>query len=916
MTFTSAFLAFVALQLPASPEVDTTRLAHANGIPVPIVRAVRAERPPVIDGHLDDEAWSSAPLITEFWQRNPKEGEPATQRTEVRILYDNDALYVGARLYESDPSVIRAELTRRDAGSSSDLFTVDLDTYHDHQTSMRFFVNPLGVRGDGITSNDQDYADRSWDPVWLAATQRDSLGWNAEMRIPLSQLRFPPRAHQVWGVNFYRYSQSRQESAAFVLVRQNEQGTASRFAHLVGISDVPAPRRVELAPYARASLETRRPVPGDPFFDGSELTSGYGLDLKYGVTSNLTLDATFNPDFGQVEADPAELNLSVFETFFSERRPFFLEGAQIFNFGGCSGFCFSFQPDFFYSRRIGRSPTLFPSAERAFRMGTVTRGPFMDVPASTPILGAAKLTGKLPSGTSIGLLHAETGDVHGMVHAEVETDGGEVTLRYRDQIEPAGHHSIARLRQDFRGGATTLGIILTHVARDLDTPALQARLNDRALAGGLDWQHRWRQNRFNFRGQVGWSTIHGSPEAITRAQTSSARYYQRPDIDYVELDPTRTSLSGYTGGAGLTYNASSGFNFGLSASTVSPGFEINDAGIMFSADNRTGGVHVGWQRPKPGRIVRFQGFDAYVAQDWNSGWTPIGGSGGAGGFIGLQNNWHGSVFMNYSPEALSATLTRGGPLMTRPAQRSINVFLGTDDRKQVSASGFTFLQRTEAGGRRLSGNISVNWRPATHVQLTLGPNASMSRTDAFYAAAVTDPGATATFGRRYIFAQSEQRSLGVTTRLNYTFTPDLTFQLYMQPFTASAAYTGFKELRRPRSYEFLRYGVDDGSTIAPETAEPGCEQQGACYRVDPDGAAGATSSFVLANPDIAFRSLRGTAVLRWEYLPGATVFAVWTQRRSDSDRSGEFGGVRDIPDLFSLPAENVFLLKASYWFSR
>ena len=406
----------LALQL-AVPVADTTHDSHPNGVRAPRVRAVRTDRPPSIDGRLDDAVWRAAPAYSSFLQSTPTEGAPAAQPTEVRILYDDAAIYIAARMSESDPTKIRRELTRRDQGGDGDILIVALDSYHDHLGAFGFALNPSGVRLDAITSKDEENWDFSWDPVWQGASQIDSAGWTAEMRIPLSQLRFPPRAEQVWGVNFFRNQSIRKEENSFVLVKQSERGFASRFAHLVGISGIPTPRRLEALPYVRGQAETRRAVAGDPFFDGSEFTQAIGMDVKYGVTSNLTLDATVNPDFGQVEADPAELNLTAFETFFQEKRPFFVEGAQIFDFGAeCNNFCFVGAPTLFYSRRIGRQPSLDPrlpfigtgSDRRAVHE---VMNSFTDAPSHSPILGAAKITGQLIGGTSIGLLHAETGGV-------------------------------------------------------------------------------------------------------------------------------------------------------------------------------------------------------------------------------------------------------------------------------------------------------------------------------------------------------------------------------------------------------------------------------------------------------------------------------------------------------------------------
>ncbi|MDQ3997863.1 MAG: carbohydrate binding family 9 domain-containing protein, partial [Gemmatimonadota bacterium] len=493
-------LLVLGLQLVAAP--DTARDAHANGIPVPRVTAVRVARAPVIDGKLEDEAWRQAPVVTGFTQSRPTEGAPAQQQTEVQVLYDESALYIGARMRESDRSRIFEQLARRDQGDNGDLLIVAIDSYHDHLTAFGFALNPSGVKIDATSSRDEENWDISWDAVWTGATHIGVDGWTAEMRIPLSQLRFPPGGAHVWGINFWRIRKLANENSALVVVKQSERGFASRFAHLVGIAGLRAPRRFEVMPYVRAQAETRRALAGDPFFAGRRASSGAGVDVKYGVTSNLTLDATVNPDFGQVEADPAQLNLTAFEPFFQERRPFFVEGAQIFDFGvSCNAWCFVGPPSLFYSRRIGRSPSLGARDPYETLAAHESRDSllFMDVPQRSTILGAAKLTGQLASGTSIGILHAETGRADARVDATIRrTDRAPLErVRYEDPVEPHTHYSVLRLRQSFNGGATTVGALGTSVARQMPNDRVRAALPSQAFTAGVDARHRWSKNRFD-----------------------------------------------------------------------------------------------------------------------------------------------------------------------------------------------------------------------------------------------------------------------------------------------------------------------------------------------------------------------------------------------------------------------------------
>ena len=916
----------LALQVGILP-ADTARDAHANGPRVPHVRAVRTERPPVIDGRLDDDVWRAAPVHAGFLQRRPNEGAAAAQPTEVRILYDDGAIYVAARMAEEDPAKIKRELSRHDEGGS-DLFLIALDTYHDHIGSFGFAINPSGVRFDAITSKDEENWDFSWEPVWQGSSRIDSAGWTAEMRIPLSQLRFLPHAEQLWGVNFLRRHSIRKAEDAFVLVKQNERGFASRFAHLVGISGIPAPRRLEALPYVRGQAETRRAIPGDPFFDGREISQAVGVDLKYGLTSNLTLDATVNPDFGQVEADPAELNLTAFETFFREKRPFFIEGSQIFDFGTpCNNFCFTSSPQPFYSRRIGRRPSLDPrvpftgSGTDPLAVDEVASS-FTDTPTHSPILGAVKLTGQLPGGTSVGVLHAETGRVEGRVDATVrEESGGPLTrLRYEDPVEPRGHYSVVRLRQDFNGGATTLGILGTSVFRDLATDALSDAMTSSAMIAGVDARHRWSKNRFDASATMALSRIRGSRTAILSEQNSSARYFGRPDQSYVRVDPAREFLSGYQAQGSFSYNSPRGPYGIMRGQVVSPGFETNDFGFMNQADYRTASVVTGWKRPKPGRIMRDQGVDVFAHYMENFGGDVQDRFAGIGTFNGFANGWGFGTFLIAGTETQDLFVSEGGPKVRRPAWKQWSLDAHSDDSKPVFGFVFGEISRDDLGkvDRRIG--MDINWRPATNVTVSVNPSWNDDEYSALLVRTVTDAGApAATYGTRYVFGEARRRTLSVGTRLNVTFTPYLSFQLFAQPFVAEARYdpARFKELVRGGTYDFMRYGIDGGSTITrymdPSTS--GCGSPSFCYRVDPDGT-GPASEFTFRTPDRTLRSLRGTSVLRWEYRPGAALFLVWTQGREESLRAPRFSGASELTNVFSLAPQNVFLIKLSYWLSR
>ena len=478
-----------------------------------------------------DPVWATVPPESGFRRDVPSDGMPGTQNTEVRVLYDRDALYVAARLFDDRPDLVSRRLNRRDSfGHFNDVFFVLIDSYHDHRTQFVFGVTPAGERRDAIGSGDTNAGlDASWDPVWVAKTSIDSLGWVAEMRIPFSQLRFSSTAAPVWGIQFRRDNVRAGEAADWQWSPRTEPGQVSKYGHLEGLANIPSPRRLELLPYGSSQARlTQGPVTGHPFNDGSITAAEAGLDLKYGLTSNLTLTASVNPDFGQVEADPSVVNLTAYETFFEERRPLFVGGSNIFGFGVSHT-----TPRIFYSRRIGRAPS----------QSLAGTAPFVDEPVATSILGAAKLSGRTRSGWSIGILDAVTGREYGR---SADVVGGPIR---RKPVEPLTNYAVLRVRRDASGGSAGFGFMGTAVHRDLD-PAEFPTLRRAGYAGAFDFFRRWRANQYQLDGFVSGSRIEEEPGAIGLAQLASARYYQRPDQSYAEYDPAATSLSGWIGELG------------------------------------------------------------------------------------------------------------------------------------------------------------------------------------------------------------------------------------------------------------------------------------------------------------------------------------------------------------------------------
>ena len=870
----------------AAVAADTGALRHANGRTPAVVTAVRATGgAPRLDGRLDDAVWELAEPIARFTQRSPLDGQPATESTVVRIAYDDEAIYVAARMYDSEPGRIVSELGRRDAGLSDDHFEFAIDSYHDHRTAFFFKISSAGVRSDGLYSDDGQGYDMSWDPVWDAAARRDSLGWTAECRIPLSQLRFPNTPTQVWGINFNRYIRRKAEDSFWSWISQTDQGYSSFFGHVFGLANLPQPRRLEVLPYVNGAEERLASgTAANPFNDGSREVGRVGLDLKYGLTSSLTLNATVNPDFGQVEADPAEVNLTAYETYFEERRPFFVEGANIFSGGN---------QQYFYSRRIGRPPQRFSEAPE---------GGFVDQPTASTILGAAKLTGRTAGGWSLGLLEAATA-------REYATLSDSTGLRSREVVEPFTNYGVLRARRDFRGGGSSIGFIGTAVNRRLDDDRLDF-LREAAYAGGVDLSHRFSRDRFELTASLGYSYIGGDTAAIRRAQVSSARYYQRPDAGHVALDPTRISLTGWTGSLGFA-RLQGDWVYRLSSAATSPGFEINDLGFQTRADRASASASATRRWTRPGSVFRSVELGASGSASWNHDGDRLSTAAGLDYYFQFLNWWGVMGMLQASPRTVSDNLTRGGPLGVAPAEWAFAFRVSSDPRRRGTLWGGWNVSRNDLGAWYVWSFATVSLRPAPMLSVELTPEYGSSLSRQQFVAAGDDAGAMAMYGRRYVFADVLQHSSALTARLNLTLSPALSLQLYAQPFVAAGDYRRFKELTRPRTTDYLVYGEAPGSSLTPATDDDG---RVVGYDLDPDGT-GPRGALSVGNPDFSFRSLRGNAVLRWEYRPGSTLFLVWTTACSAYGSSPRFDAVGDFRSLCQGRSDNVVAVKMNYWLS-
>jgi hypothetical protein len=847
------FCPLVALVLTATPRLLTAQSQelHAPGHarPINVAHAVRASGPVNLDGRLDESAWASAPVTDSFTQIDPDEGKPSSQHTEVRVLYDDEALYVGVRLH--DTGRIIARLGRRDMPlGDSDWFGLMIDSYHDHRTAFGFDVNPAGVRRDEVKTINVD--DNSWDAVWDVATRVDSAGWTVEYRVPFSQLRFSGDSVQTWGVQFERLIGRTQEYSVSTFIPKSDRGGVPQYGHLEGLRNIASGKRLEVLPYFVTRAEYVDPHL-NPYRTDREYDASAGVDLRYRVASNLTLNATFNPDFGQVEVDPAVINLGVYETFFEEKRPFFLEGAEIFDFGagGTSG------GQLFYSRRIGRAPTLAPST------------PLSDIPTTTTILGAAKLSGKI-GGWSIGTLTALTDREEARFRDDANAD-------QRMAVEPLSGYVVARARREMHGGRSMVGGTITAVDRRLDSDVLRDNFRSSALAGGVDFRHEWANRSWAVRGDAEASRIAGSAQSVLAVQEASNHYFQRPDAEHLELDPNATSLFGYSVNAELTKQAGEHWRGSLEGALTSPGYEVNDLGFSYRTDRRDAELSLTYLQNQPGRVLRNWSMTADGRAERNFANQPIQTLATLSASAQTLNYWSFDAEIQRSFEAFDDRLTRGGPIAIRPAANRATIAVSSDVRQPVTGELELSGERSDFGGSSWSAGLTLGLKTSSSWNLSIGPTIAHVVAPAQYVATLPDSDYAPTFGARYIFAPLHQTEVGLETRLNVTFTPALSLETYIQPLISSADYGDAKQLVRPSSFDFIPY----------------------------DGG--------VPNLDFNLRSLRGNAVLRWEWRPGSTIYVAWQQSRENIEQAGDFSFGRDRHALFATRPDNIFLVKVDYW---
>jgi hypothetical protein len=823
--------------IPASSSMPATALPAATAIK--------------LDGAFTEAIWEQVPAVSDFKQRDPKDGAVPTFATDVKVAYDASNLYVAVRAHDPEPDRIVGLRTRRDTDSSSDWLKVIVDSFHDRRTAFEFGVNPAGVKEDRAWSNDGN-DDSGWDAVWDVAVSRDKEGWLAEFRIPFSQLRFRPSDNATFGFAVIRQIGRLNETDTWPLISKSANGFVSNFGDLTNLKVGQTPKRLELVPYVVGQVNTQPAEPGNPLVSAHDAKGTVGADLKYALRPGVTLTATVNPDFGQVEADPAVVNLSGFETFFSERRPFFVEGAGVFAFdldcndGNCSGM--------FYPRRIGRAPRGVPA---------LADGMNARVPQQTKVLGAAKLTGRAGQ-FSFGAMNATTADEQAVV--------ANGALRTRESVEPLANYSVVRARREF-ANQSTIGFMVTDTKRHLNP--FTDFLASNAFTSGLDWDLRMKK-RYAIQGYVAGSDVHGNADAIRLLQESTVHSFQRPDADHVELDPARTALRGGGGSVGFSKIAGSKVRFNSNVGFKTPGFDINDAGFMRRADLRSMGNWIQFRNDTPTKHVRNFRWNLNQWGTWNFGGDRLDLGGNINAHWVFTNNWSTGTGFTQNARPFDDRATRGqGPGAYANPNWTYWGYVNSDDRKSVTISNFFNVGGDRHGSTWAGVSPGVTVRPTSFVSLSTGVDWNHNVQDTQWVENTADG--------RYVFARLDQTTVSLTMRVNYTITPQLSVQVYAAPFVSAGDYDRFKHLVNGRAARYEdRY--------AP-SAYP-------------------------ANPDFNYRSFRTTNVLRWEYKPGSALFVVWQQGREDVLDAGRFQFGRDFGGVFGAPARNVFLVKWSYWINQ
>jgi hypothetical protein len=869
-----------ALALPASSQTPEAGRAR----PPRIYTTQRlVGPPPSIDGRLDDAAWEEGEWAGDYIQQLPVEGGEPSRETALKILYDDDNIYMAIRAYD-DMARISRYRARRDE-FTGDVVGICFDSYFDMRAGFEFDLTSAGTKIDLVLSNEG--WDVTWDAVWDGKVAYEPDAWTAEFRVPLSQLRYGPRDEQVWGMHAWRWIDRLQEESQWNLIPRQGTGRLNNFGELHGIRGLEPRRRIELLPHVLGRVESLPDQAGNPYVGSADGSGTVGLDAKIGLTSNFTLDGTVNPDFGQVEADPSVLNLTAYETFYEEKRPFFLEGKRIFTLGLAgsavagdeSGTLHGDQ--MFYSRRIGAPPTVQPE---------IPDGAFLETPGEASIISAMKVTGQTNDGLSVGVLQSVTDDEQ----ANMWLDDAES----RVPVAPTTSYVVGRVQKDWGKGSTMLGGMFTSVHRWLPDDDTLHQLPTDAFTAAVDATRFFADRSYVVEGKVVVSHISGDAPAIRALQADPVHFYQRPDASHLGVDASATSLLGYGGTVRVARYGNSKWSWSESARWLSPGLELNDVGYLRQTDIILNAAALGFTETEPRGAFRSYGFTVSREDRWDFGGLKTAGITGFEASGRFRNLWGVFGGVHFIEAPTDTRLLRGGPAVTTSGFVSAQAGVHSDPSKRVnvSLSGQRHFVM-DGDGSNAEVTMGINVRPADALNVSVNTFYQHKVDDLQYVETAEAGGAM-----RYLLGRLEQETLGLTFRANVFITPDLTIQYYGSPFVSNGSYGRFKRATSPRAKAYAdRFHLFVPSEISyvPEMS---------AYQVDEDGA-----TYTFGNPDFDFRQFRSNLVARWEFRPGSSLYVVWSQDRTDNEVFGK-SLTSSLDALRMAPAANVFLVKLSYWF--
>ncbi len=830
---------------------------------------------PVIDGKLNDECWKKGTWAGNFRQWIPNEGAKPTYPTEFNIQYDDKNLYVAIRCHDGEPKKILRQAGVRDE-FAGDMTGVNFDSYHDYRTGFEFTVTAWGQKIDLILFNPNNW-DTNWNAVWKIKTGLEDSAWVAEYEIPLSQLRYSGKDEQVWGMHVWRWISRLQEESDWEIQSKTGPGVLFNFGELHGIKGLKKSHRLELMPYTLGDLKTMKAEPGNPFTEkGRALGGNIGLDAKIGISSNFTVDLTVNPDFGQVESDPSVMNLTAFETFYEEKRPFFLEGLTIFDYK------FDNQ-SLFYSRRIGHSPSLTISPNDNL---------FVRTPDKTSIISAIKFSGTTSKGLSVGLIQSVTANEF----AQLSDKNGN---RSSTIVEPLTSYTVARVQKGYNAGNTVIGGIMTSTNRTINNNDLEF-LNSNAFTGGLDLLHHWKDKEYYVDARIIGSYINGSKNAITLLQQSSARYYQRPGASYLKYDTSATHLNGWGGKIMVGKGAKGRWKYSTGGTWLSPGLELNDLGYMNSADEFNQTNVVSYLINQPAWI--FSTYDINLEQfnSWNFNGTFLGSGAHLAFNSQFKNLWNFSANLIYHSKAVDTKILRGGWDMMMP--QSIMSFgsVNTDQSKKIVASfGYSYEKRGDNSAENYQFTPGITFRPINNLKFGVTADYMKNTDELQYVSTVNTLS-----GNRYILGTINQKTLGLTFRVDLNLTPEFSIQYYGSPFVSLGSYSQLKYVTNPKAGNY-----DDRFSVYQDPVL----LNGAYQLYDYSG--GPRVDYIIENPDFNFHEFRSNLVAKWEYRLGSFIYLVWSSNKSGNTNSSHESLGESYKQLRSIFPNNIFLIKLNYWFS-